>query len=214
MEANAVQAEQTKPESPADQKKSPEKEQTNETDFAALAKINPDLVGWLSSADQKIDYPVVQGKDNEFYLKHMFTGEQNKLGTIFMDYRNEKDFSAKNTIIYGHNMQDGSMFSSLIKYQQQEYYEKFPSLVLATPAGNYKLELFAGFIVDGSYPAVRLDFQNDNGFSSYIAELKKRSDFQSEVQVAAAERIITLATCSYEFDNARYTVYGKLTPLS
>lgn len=113
---------------------SEEKQEThiNGVNFLSLEAINPDVVGWIAAEGTEIDYPVVRGKDNDFYLRHLFMGEQNKLGSIFMDYRNHSDFSNKNTIIYGHNMKDGSMFSSLIKYKDQHYYDKFPTMQLYT----------------------------------------------------------------------------------
>ena len=188
-------------------------EQTDSVDFLALEKINPDVVAWLTSEGAEIDYPVVLSTDNDYYLRHLFTGECNKLGTIFMDYRNHGDFSDKNTILYGHNMKDGSMFSSLTKYKDQSYYDSYPAMVLYTPDGDYKIELFAGIIVDGNYESIRFDFKNDHDFQSYIDSLKKMSTFESNTIVEADDQIITLCTCSYEFNNARYALYGKLTPV-
>lgn len=186
-------------------------EHSNGVDFTPLERINPDVVGWLSAEGTEIDYPVVQGKDNDFYIRHLFTGERNKLGSIFMDYRNHSDFSDKNTIIYGHNMIDGSMFSSLTEYKDQGYYDNFPSMLLYTPAGNFTIELFAGIVVDGNYDSVRFDFKDDHDFESYTDSLKNKSTFKSSTIVKADEQIITLCTCSYEFNNARYVLYGKLT---
>lgn len=190
-----------------------QEEQINGVDFKSLERINPDVVGWLSAEGTEIDYPVVQGKDNDFYLRHLFTGERNKLGSIFMDYRNHSDFSDKNTIIYGHNMKDGSMFSFLTKYKDQQYYNSFPTMMLYTPTGNFTVELFAGIVVDGSYESIRFNFKEDYDFQSYIDSLKKKSTFETNTIIKADDRIITLCTCSYEFTNARYTLYGKLTPV-
>ena len=200
---------QTDGEAPSEEK---QEEQANGVDFTSLERINPDVVGWLAAEGTEIDYPVVRGKDNKFYLHHLFTGERNKLGSIFMDYRNHSDFSDKNTIIYGHNMKDGSMFSSLTKYKDQRYYDNFPTMLLYTPVGDFTIELFAGIVVDGNYESVRFDFKDDHDFQNYIDSLKKKSTFESNTIVKADDRIITLCTCSYEFNNARYVLYGKLTP--
>jgi len=187
-------------------------EQNDSVDFSSLEKINPDVVAWLTSEDTEIDYPVVLGTDNDYYLRHLVTGGRNKLGAIFMDYRNHGDFSDKNTIIYGHNMKDGSMFASLTKYKNQSYYDRHPAMVLYTPDDDYKIELFAGITVDGNHESIRFDFKNDHDFQSYIDSLKKMSTFESNTIVAADDQIVTLCTCSYEFNNARYALYGKLTP--
>lgn len=189
-------------------------EQSGRADFSALANINPDVVAWLTSGGTEIDYPVVLGTDNEYYLRHLFTGERNKLGAIFMDYRNGEDFSDKNTILYGHNMKDGSMFSSLTKYKDQRYYDRFPTMVLDTPGDDFKIELFAGIVVDGKQESVRFNFKDAQDFQKYIDSLKKASSFASDTVVNADDRIITLCTCSYEFNNARYALFGKLTPVT
>ncbi len=188
-----------------------QEEQNKEVDFTSLEKINPDIAGWLSAEGTEIDYPVVHGKDNNFYLNHLFTGEPNKMGSIFMDYRNNSYFSDKNTIIYGHNMKNGSMFSSLTRYKDQRYYNKFPTMLLNTPYGDFTIELFAGIVVDGNYESVRANFIDEHDFQRYIDLLKKRSTFESNTLVKGDDRIITLCTCSYEFSNARYALFGKFT---
>ena len=182
-------------------------------DFLSLEKINPDVVAWLVAEGTALDYPVVQGKDNDYYLGHLFTGKPNKMGSIFMDYRNSGDFSDKNTIIYGHNMKNGSMFSTITKYKNQDYYNLHPTMLLHTPSGDFKIELFAGIILDGNNGAVQTNFKDDHDFQNYIDSLKKVSSFKSNTGVNADDRIITLCTCSYEFKNARYALFGKLTPI-
>lgn len=188
-------------------------QQNRRVDFESLEKINPEVVAWLISQDAEIDYPVVQGRDNDHYLRHMFTGDLNKLGSIFMDYRNSRDFSDRNTIIYGHNMKDGSMFASLAKYRNQSHYDSFPGMVLYTPKGSFMVELFAGIVVDGSHQSLRFQFADDNDFLSYLDSIREESFFKSNTVVTSDDPIITLCTCSYEFTNARYALFGKLTPV-
>lgn len=187
-------------------------EYINGVDFTSLEKINPDVTGWIFAEGTEIDYPVLKGKDNDYYLHHLFTGDRNKLGSIFMDYRNQGDFSDRNTMIYGHNMKDGSMFSSLTKYKNQQYYDSFPNMVLYTPAGDYTIELFAGFIAEGNYEYVRFDFKDDHNFESYIDSLMKKSTFETNTIIKPNDRIVTLTTCTYEFDDARYILFGALKP--
>lgn len=181
-------------------------------DFDALTVINDEVIGWISSEGTEVDYPVVQGEDNYFYLNHLFTGEKNKVGTIFMDYRNHDDFSDKNTILYGHNMKDGSMFASLSLYKEQEFYDTHSSMVIHAKNGSYRIDLFAGLIIDGD-ESIRIYFKDNEDFINYFDSLSKGSTFESNTVITDDDQIITLATCSYEFNNARYVLCGKVTPI-
>lgn len=182
-------------------------------DFDALRGVNPDVAAWLLAEGSTIDYPVVQGRDNDYYLTHLFNREKNKLGTLFVDYRNSGDFSGKNTIIYGHNMKDGSMFSSLTQYKAQSYYDNLPTMRLYTPEGDYTLALFAGIEADGSEDFVRFAFADDADFLAYIDAVRAQSTFKSRVGIQPQDRIVTLYTCAYETNNARYALFGKLLPV-
>ena len=181
-------------------------------DFTPLWEINPQVVGWISAEDTEIDYPVLRAEDNNYYMRRLITGEYNIAGSIFMDYRNRGDFSDKNTLIYGHNMKDETMFSALAYYKEEGYYEGHPFFCISTPTANFKAELFAGMVVDGSLESVRLDFEDDQDFESYLEMLKNKSTFRSKTIVGSDDRIVTLSTCSYEFNNARYIVCGKIIP--
>ena len=97
-------------------------------DFDSLKALNPDVVGWIYSADTQINYPVLLGEDNSEYLHHMVNGEYNSAGSIFMDCRNKPDLSDFNTILYGHHMKNGSMFASLHQYTEQELPRRHPSI--------------------------------------------------------------------------------------
>ena len=90
-------------------------------DFESLRESGPDIIGWLNLPDTVINYPVTQTDDNEYYLHHLYDGTYNKVGCLFADYENKADFSDRNTIIYGHNMRDGSMFAVLNEYDEQSY---------------------------------------------------------------------------------------------
>ncbi len=179
-------------------------------DFAALTRINPDVVGWLSNDDATIDYPIVQGREHDFYLNHLFSGEENILGSLFLDYRNSKDYSDRNMVIYAHNMLDASMFASLTRYEDQSFYDSHSTMTLFTPNGDYMLELFAGITVDGTSDLIHLSFSDDDDFVSYVRDVESRSVFQSGVIVGEADRIVTLSTCSYSFENARFILFGRL----
>lgn len=181
-----------------------------EVDFEGLAAINPDIVGWIYSEDTPINYPIVQGTDNSYYLKHLYTGEYNGAGSIFLDSRNSSDFSDRHTIVYGHHMQNGSMFSSLTGYKKQDYYEAHPILYLITPEKNYEIEVFAGYVASVKDDAWQITFDSEESFQAWIGRAIEKSTFSSNITPVATDRIITLSTCSYEFDNARYVLLGIL----
>ena len=105
-------------------------------DFAELRKINEDIVAWIQIPGIGVDYPVVQGEDNEYYLHHTFRKEANKAGSIFLDYRNRADFTEQRVIIYGHNMKDGSMFHVLRKFQDIDFYREHGEIWLYLPNGS------------------------------------------------------------------------------
>ena len=178
-------------------------------DFAALQKINPDIVAWLYSPDTVINYPIVQGKDNAYYLHRLVDGRKNANGTLFMDCANSGQFTGENTIIYGHHMKNGSMFASLEKYKKQAYYEAHPVLYLLTPEKAYRLVLFAGFVTASDSDVYTLQF-GDTGQQEWIDRAKQQSDLQTDVQVGDDEPVVTLSTCDYTYEDARYVVLGVL----
>ena len=182
-------------------------------DFDALQTINQEGVAWISSDDGAIHYPVMQGTDNDYYLDHMPDGTVNRNGSIFMDFRNEPDFSDRNTFIYGHNMLDGAMFASLSRYSEAGYYDKHPSLLLVAPSGSYSLEVFAGCVVPGNSDVYQLSFRDEADFGAYIEKVTAISEFQTPVEVSAADRLVTLSTCAYNYDDARYVLFCRLQPM-
>ena len=102
-------------------------------DFQALRKINSDIIAWIRIPDTKIDYPIVQGKNNAYYLKHMFQKTEHVAGSIFLDVDNEADFSNRKSILYGHNMKDGSMFQGLHRFQEESYLQEHNQVYLYLP---------------------------------------------------------------------------------
>ncbi|NLG25173.1 MAG: class B sortase, partial [Clostridiales bacterium] len=181
-------------------------------DFAALRAVNDDVVAWIYAEGTPIDYPVVLGDDNAYYLDHTFFGRPGSAGAIFIDAANRADFSDGNTVVYGHHMKDGSMFAGLPNYGDQAYYDAHPVIYLYTPDGDYAIELFSGYVRDAS--ALPIDFAGPEAFLGYVDAVRQLSDFESDVVVAADDRIVTLITCTYNFDDARYAVHGRLAPLA
>ena len=132
---------------------------------------------------------------------------------FLVDCMCEKDFAGQNTVIYGHHMNDGSMFASLSKYRTEGYYEAHPVLYLNTPSQNYKIEVFAGYVTDAESDSYILGFSDEGDYLRFLADMKAQSDFDSPVELSSEDRIVTLSTCSYEYFDARYVVQGKLVPI-
>lgn len=182
-------------------------------DFAPLLEQCQDVVGWLYLPDTVINYPVVQGASNDTYLRHMLNGKYNVAGSIFVDYRNSEFGSESNYIIYGHNMQDGSMFGSLVKYKEASYYDEHPVVYFITPEKSYLLELYAGFVTNSRSDTYTITHTADT-LSEYMARVKTQSTFNSPVEYVEGDRVVTLSTCSYEFSNARYAVVAIVRELN
>ena len=180
-----------------------------EVDFETLQAINPDIIAWIYIEGTAINYPVVQGEDNSYYLKHLADGSYNGSGAIFMDYRNDSDFSDTHTIIYGHHMKNGTMFSGLDGYKRQEFYDEHPVALIMTPERNYKVEFFAGYVANVEADAWQLNFTLESK-EQWISAAKSKSCFESNIAPTVTDNIVTLSTCSYEFNNARFVLIGRL----
>ena len=181
-------------------------------DFDTLKGKNSDIIAWLYSEGTPINYPIVQTTNNDYYLRRLIDGTYNQAGTIFMDCKNSGDFSDFNTIIYGHNMKNDSMFGSLTKYENQNYYDEHKEMFLYTENKKFIIEIFAGFITSSEsdiygYP------KTSNTNKKLIDNAIKKSTFISDVDVSCEDKIITLSTCSYNFENARYILLGVLKEL-
>lgn len=187
-------------------KKDPE---SIKVDFAAMQAKYPDVVGYVYSANTTLQLPIVQSADEggEYYLYRDIDGKDNKNGTVFLDYRCNSGFGSQNNLIYGHNMKTGLMFASLMNYKSQSYYEAHPYFYLYTPNQTYKVNLFAGCIVEHD-----ADVYSPSLSESYLQECINNSTFRSGSGVPTGN-ILTLSTCDYDFDNARYVLMGELIPV-
>lgn len=182
-------------------------------DFQALKEINADVIGWLRSPGTPIDYPVMKATDYQHYLSHLPDGTYNANGSLFLDFNNAPDFSERLSIIYGHNMQSGSMFGTLTRYKEQSYFEEHPSLYLYTADGEYRIDLLYGCVVGAGVWRDRA-FMYEVNLESLLAFASSKSTFITSESATDSDRLIVLSTCSYEFDDARYIVIGVLRPLS
>ena len=185
-----------------------------EIDHGKLRDINGDYQLWLYAPDTPIDYPVVQCRSNSYYLERMFNRKQNPAGTLFIDMRNLPGFRDPNTLIYGHHMRDGSMFHSLTDYDAPGFYDAHPYM-LAVSEGEIRLiEVFAGYVTNSRDHCYDIALSDEADMRAFVEEARRKSYFASHVEIdCAADRLVTLSTCAYNFDNARCVVIGRLTPV-
>lgn len=165
-------------------------------DFDALKAVNPDIIAWLFCEGTPIHSPIVQGDDNEYCLDHLFDGTRNGAGCLFMDYRNAASFSDQNSIVYGHNMKNKTMFSVLMEYKKQAFYEERPTMLLITPEGYYTVDLFAGFVAATKDNAWKQTFSSQTEQEDWIRAIKENSTFQSDTHVGVSDKLLTLSACS------------------
>lgn len=183
--------------------------------FERLTGLNPDAVGWILSENTSINYPIVQGRDNSYYLNRLVNNEVNKLGSIFMDYRNKRDFSDGHTLIYGHNMKDGSMFSDLEQYKDPKYYDDHKAIYLLTRDQIFRVDVFAGYVTTPQEIGQNyINFDTADNREKYINDARRLSTFQAEVELSQEDKIVSLFTCDYATEDSRFVVIGKLVPLN
>ena len=181
-----------------------------EVDFSELWNYYPDLVAWIYCPTNSLNYPVVQTDNNQFYVNHLPNGKESAGGSLFVDCTNAWDFSDANTVIYGHDMKDGTMFGYLHNYDSHDYYEKHGDIYLLTPTGNYRLEILSAAVVPSDswlYQKQMTDQRRkDWAMNAYhLSVIGTQNTANLE-----AERYVTLSTCSYEYDNARFVVVASL----
>lgn len=178
-------------------------------DFVALQTINPDVVGWIYIEGTKVNYPIVQGANNDQYLYRLISGEYNSSGSIFLDSGASELFLSRNNSIYGHNMKNGSMFAAMMGYKDQEFFEEHPVALLLTPTKNYKVHLFSAYVTDAWADAWQISF-DDASYEKWLDKLQRKSYFAADVVPTIADCVLTFSTCTYETDDARFVVHGIL----
>ena len=181
-------------------------------DFDELRKINPDVVGWIRYKCANIDYPIVQGRDNSRYLYTRFDGAYSDFGTLFVDAATEAPFEQFNTIVYGHHMQDGSMFGSLKKLRDPKFCRKHPMMELATPAGNVELEIWAFLNQPSDSKVFTNNVSSEEEREAYLGWIRENAEYTTDADITADDRLVILSTCAYEYSGARYIVVCRMIP--
>ena len=168
-------------------------------DWNELKKINKDIIGWVYFTGlPQISYPVLQADDNEYYVHRTYdlSSDISKAGCIFMDYRMADDFSSPYSIIYGHNVRDGSMLSDLAKLKDQTLYDEEPYFWILTPEGNYRYQIFSIFQCHRSADVFQRSFDSwGEDFSKWQNELKLRNSMQGDVELKEDGHVIAFSTC-------------------
>ncbi len=179
-------------------------------DFDSLKEINEDVIAWIRFEEPaEINYPVVQGEDNDKYLTKTFEVNTNKLGTIFVDKDNSDDFTDRNTIMYGHNMKNKTMFAQLLKYKDKEFWEENPYFFIYTPDGmEHMYKIYSAGVVKDTSESYTMSFATDEEFEQYIKDTKEASAYEMDVELDKDSKIISLSTCTNVRDDERFLVQG------
>ena len=187
------------------------KEENYIVDFEKLKKKNADTVAYLKVNNTKIDYVVVRGKNNSYYLNHNFNKNKNVAGWVFADYHNKYNGKDKNLVIYGHNMKNGSMFGTLKNVLKKEWYKNKNNhkLLLVDERGTYYYQVFSTYSIKVEDYYINTKFKNDDEFYKFIKVLKNRSIYNFNVDLKKTDKILTLSTCS-SGGNMRVVLHAKL----
>lgn len=185
-------------------------EELKEIDLNALRQVNPDVIGWILLPDTDINYPILQGTDNEYYLNNTWLKEPNAVGSIFMEHRNLPDFTEYNTILYGHNMINGSMFSDLRHYTGETFYKDHPYVYIVTDGGVLRYEVFSAYQAELGSTTYGLSFHQEETKKAFLVHALSSSKFDLGVAPELTDRILTLSTCSGTGSTTRWVVHARL----
>ena len=179
-------------------------------DFTRLRSINSDVVAWLQGMGNKLNYPVVQGRDNEYYLKHLIDGSYNGNGTLFV-HCNNHFLQDDVTYIFGHHMYSGAMFGDLDYYDSSAYYWSHPEFKLYTPSKTYTLRVYSVFYGTGTERIV-MNYGSEASFNKAMADFAARSMHTPQTSVSYGDKLVCLCTCAYQVTNGRYFILCKVMP--
>lgn len=198
---------------PASVESRPEKadgyaEMLAELDLAALQENNGDVIGWIAIPDTEVFYPIMQTGDNSYYLNHTWKKESSSVGAIFLEYRNAADFSGFHSIVYGHQMRDGSMFGGLKEYVDEEYWRAHPTIYLVTDDGVEEFDIFAALEVGVQDIVYRMDMEAQGTRRELIDFCLSHSVIDTGITPETDGHILTLSTCTGRGYATRWIVQG------
>ncbi|EON73523.1 class B sortase [Lysinibacillus sphaericus] len=180
--------------------------------FNELLAVNDGIVGWISVDNTKLNNPILQADNNDFYLNHNFKNRESRAGSVFMDYRNDALDMSRNTILYGHAMKNGTMFGSLKNYLNQDYADAHRTIYLDTLYEGYDIEVFAAYETTIDFYYIETEFKSNESFFQFIEQVQARSTIDMNIEIGPDDKILTLSTCkdSVMSDDHRFVVQGKL----
>ena len=184
-------------------------------DFDSLHAVNEDVVGWIWIEDTVVNYPVLHSKkNNDEYLYTTYDGKQNSSGSIFMDYRNNGGYVDDNTVLYGHNMKNGSMFAVLSKMTGQSFYDTHKEFYILTPEGNRRYEIISVFQVDALSSLYNRQFETVEDKEDWLARVLQKSAILSPFTASVEDSFVMLSTCVSGDDlRARIVAVGRLAEI-
>lgn len=177
--------------------------------FDELKAINENIIAWIEIPDTQISYPVMQGSDNAYYLNHTFRDKVNGAGSIFMETLNASDFTDYHTILYGHNMKNGSMFGSLSEYKSPTYLVAHPYIYVSVEEGMLQYEIFSCYVTKVGSESYTIGFAPDEVYAEYLEMIKGNSLYDTGVEVSVENQILTLSTCEKSGKTSRFVVHAK-----
>ncbi len=184
-------------------------------DFAALKEENEDIYAWIYIPGTGIDYPVLQHPtDDSYYLEHNLDGSKGYPGCIYTETVNSRDFTDPNTVLYGHNMKDGSMFAALHNYEDSQVFEENPYIFIYTPEKTFVYQIFAAYKYNAIHLIYNFDLSNREIFQNYLDQIfetrEMGANIRKDISVNAENHIVTLSTCISGEKNKRFLVQGVL----
>ncbi|MGI5959596.1 MAG: class B sortase [Massiliimalia sp.] len=187
--------------------------------YAPLIQVNSDFIGWITLEGTRIDYGVVQGEDNSHYLSTDFYGNPHRLGTVFLDCRAQfqAEKQSDHLVLYGHSAKDGSFFADVRKYKKLDFYQEHPIIEWSSIyEGDTRWIIFAAYMIDASDSSDDafwfqdyIDFKDESEYNEFINGINQRNYFQNDIDLAFGDQFLTLSTCDYDFDNARFVITAR-----
>lgn len=185
-------------------------QQKQDLSYEGLSKQYKDMKAWIHIEDTKIDYPVMQSSNNEFYLSHDYKGNRLRSGSIFIDYRNTPDFTDRHTILYGHDMRNESMFGQLSNYADETFADLHPYIELIV--GNEKLVLQVVYAYNTTTDFYYIETQfTDETYHDFLSQIKQKTLIHENIALNTTDQLVTLSTCESDASNEkRFVVHAKL----